>query len=213
MKKTFFPAMLLISSIATAATPIDGWYGSVFGGYAYVPNNLNTSRLSFDWTNAHYNSGYDAGGNFGFKSTPLRYEGELTYLSATLNRLNVNHVKIHNAQGFNHVGLAMANVYYDFHPLVPTIEPFLGVGVGYGYVDASFGGDLGSFGLSPYGVTNSVVAYQATGGLTYNFAEAYALNVGYRYVSTGNVGNLGHNFQSHLANVGAVYRFDGNMYK
>ena len=64
-----------------------------------------------------------------------------------------------------------------------------------------------------YDATNSVVAYQATGGLTYNFAEAYALNVGYRYVATGHVGNFGRNFQSHLANVGAVYRFDGNIYK
>ena len=213
MKKIFFSAALLITSIATAATPIDGWYSSVFGGYAYVPNNLRTSSLNFTQTNAHYNSGYDAGGNFGFKSTPLRYEGELTYLSAKLDRFNINNIRVQDAQGFNHVGLAMANVYYDFHPLVPTIEPFLGIGVGYGYIDGSFGGNLGSLRLSPYDITNSVVAYQATGGLTYNFAESYALNIGYRYVSTGHVGDLGKNFQSHLANVGAVYRFDGNMYK
>jgi len=212
MNKIFFSAALLATTLVHAATPIEGWYGSAFGGYAYIPNNLNYYSPGSVWSKSSYKAGFDVGGNFGFKSTPLRYEGELTYISASLNGFNLNRVEQTGIQGFNHVGLAMANVYYDFPALIPTIEPFLGVGVGYGYVDSEFK-STGPLGMNRYDPENNVFAYQATGGLTYNFAETYALNIGYRYVATENVGNFGKMFQSHLANVGAIYRFDGNNYK
>ena len=46
MRIALFSSTLLASSLALAATPIDGWYGSGFGGYSYMPNTINATRLN-----------------------------------------------------------------------------------------------------------------------------------------------------------------------
>jgi opacity protein-like surface antigen len=212
MKKILFTSALLVSGIASAAAPIDGWYGGVFGGYAYLPNNLSTGKGGLIRNHAEYQSGYNAGGSFGYKSAPLRYEGELTYINADLERFRVNGTTQTGVTGFNQVGLAIANIYYDCPEIITTIEPFLGIGIGYAYVDGSFK-STGPSGITRFNQSNTVFAYQGTAGLTYNFAEAWALNIGYRYVATNRVHNFGKMFQANLANVGAVYRFDENKYK
>lgn len=212
MKKTLFSTALLASSIVTAATPIDGWYASAFGGYAYLSGNLNKTHLGITRNHAEYNNGYDAGGGFGFKSAPLRYEGELTYIKGTLDKLRLNHLPQTGVSGDNQAGFGMANVYYDFPQFVDSVEPFIGMGIGYGYVEGIFKSQ-GPLDATRYSFSDSVFAYQGTAGLTYNFAEAWALNISYRYIATDRVHGLGKIFQASLANVGGVYRFDGNLYK
>ena len=203
---------LLSTSIATAATPIDGWYSSAFGGYAWVPGNVNTTTLGLTRSNTVYQSGFDAGGNLGFKSNPMRYEGELTYIKANLNKFDINGIRQTTPTGFTNAALGLANVYYDFPGLTAALQPFLGAGIGYAWVQSKLD-STGPFGISSFSNSNSVFAYQATGGLTYNLAENYALSMGYRYVATTHASDLGQMFQAHLANVGATYRFDGNKYK
>ena len=66
MKFTIISAAILASSISYSATPIDGWYGAVFGGYSYVPNNIDTNNNGWWRTNSSYQSGYDAGAAFGW---------------------------------------------------------------------------------------------------------------------------------------------------
>lgn len=206
-------ATLLVNGALFAATPIDGWYSSAFGGYTYLPNNLNKTKSGLTFTNANYQSGFDAGGSLGFKSSPMRYEGEVTYLKADINNFNINHIRQTNVNGYDQTLLGMANVYYDFPGFIaPVIQPFLGIGIGYAWIQANLN-NTGSLYPAHFRATNSAFAYQATGGFTYNFAENYALNLGYRYIGTSNVPELGRMFQAHLANVGAIYRFDGNNYK
>ena len=106
----------------------------------------------------------------------------------------------------------MLNVYYDFHNLLDALQPFLGGGIGYGWVNASLN-STGPLGVTQYSPTNTVFAYQATAGLTYNFSENYALNIGYRYIATARGNELGKSFQANLASLGAVYRFDEGRYK
>ncbi len=212
MKKIILYSALLATGIATAATPIDGWYGSAFGGYAYLPSFLHKWHKGFFLTDDRYENNFDAGLSFGFKSTPLRYEGELTYIQARLKSFNANGFKHKHAHGFNRTGLAMANIYYDFPAIVPTIEPFLGIGIGYSHITGSFNSRHPLF-RTHYDTSNNVFAYQAIAGLTYNFAETWALNVGYRYIATNHANNFGRSFQANLANLGLVYRFDGNIYK
>ena len=143
----------------------------------------------------------------------MRYEGEVTYLKANINNFQVNHIRQTNVSGYNQALLGMANVYYDFPRFIaPVIQPFLGIGIGYAWIQDRLDNTSTLYPVRFRG-TNSAFAYQATGGLTYNFAENYALNLGYRYVATSNVPELGKMFQVHLANVGATYRFDGNNYK
>ncbi|MCP0913605.1 MULTISPECIES: outer membrane protein [Legionella] len=205
-------AALFAATLATAATPIDGWYSSVFAGYAYLPDNVSNSFSGLVRNNTIYQSGYDVGGSFGYKGSPLRYEGELTYVNAELKKFNVNGVRQVGVRGYNNVILGMANVFYDFPGIVYDVQPFLGIGIGYAWINAQLNSS-GPTSPTRFTASNSAFAYQAAGGLTYNFAENYALNIGYRYVATERVDDLGKIFQAHLANVGVIYRFDEARYK
>jgi len=203
MRIAFLPALFLITSVTNAAIPVDGWYSSLFGGYAYVPANINTAGI----TNTGYKSGYDVGGSIGFKGTPMRYEGQLTYIDAGLKKFTLNSVERTGVSGNSDAFLAMGNVYYDFNTTTPTLQPFLGVGIGYARVHAKLN-STGPFGATQYSGSNNVFAYQGTAGLTYNIAPNYAINAGYRYIATKHVRSLGKSFQASLANLGVVYRFD-----
>ena len=205
-------ALLLTSNLTMAATPIEGWYTSVFGGYAYLPHFINTNHGGFNRNNVNTQAGYDVGGNLGFKSNPMRYEGELSYITAKINSFALNYVPQTGVTGYNNVALAMANVYCDLPGVTELLKPFLGVGIGYGWIQAQLNAN-GPTTVSRFSGANSTFAYQANAGLTYNFAENYALTINYRYVATTNVPELGQMFQAHIANAGATYRFDGNNYK
>lgn len=214
MRILFVAASALASTIAQAATPIDGLYTSLFGGYTYLPNNINNTQSGLTRNDAVYEPGFDAGGSLGFKSNPMRYEGEITYLTADVKHFAINNIRQNNVSGYANGVFAMANVFYDVPTQVASLQPFLGVGLGYAWIHA----ELNSFednttGQIRFAGSNSVFAYQGMAGITYNFAENYALNLGYRYVATERVGSLGKLFQAHMANLGAIYRFDGARYQ
>lgn len=212
MKFGFFPAALLASNVVCAAVPIDGWYTSLFGGYSYLPNNISTTHNGYLLSNSSFNSGYNVGGRFGYKSNPLRFEGEFTYIHANVAGFKINNVTQSYEGGDASVPIIMANIYYDFPEVIQSIEPFLGFGIGYSWVDTEFT----SAAPSPYIVYNnssSAFTYQGTAGLTFNYAENFSLDLAYRYLGTDKIGYLGKIFQANLATVGATYRFDGNRYK
>ncbi|HBI21923.1 MAG TPA: porin family protein [Legionella sp.] len=215
MKTASFVTLLLptlfFSTPGFSATPINGWYTGAFGGYANVPGNVNKTTLGITRSNTTYHSGYDAGASLGFKSNPLRYEGEMTYLKANVDQFKINHVRAVSPIGYSNAAVGLANVYYDFLGLTTPLQPYLGAGIGYAWVQTQLN-NAGPITAAHFTGSNSVFAYQATGGVTYNFAENYALNLGYRYIGTAHASELGQLFQAHLANIGAVYRFDGKSY-
>lgn len=206
--------LTLITPITYAATPIDGWYMSAQGGYAFFPGNLSkTTPSGTTYNRAVYQSGFDAGGTFGYQSRPLRYEAEISYFSDNISYYHVNGVRQTGPNGFSNAIAAMVNVFYDFPALVACpIQPFLGLGIGYAGVHLNLNA-TGPFGANHFSTTDSAFAYQGWVGLTYNFAENYALNIDYRYLATNNIFNLGSRFQAQTANVGAIYRFDGARYQ
>lgn len=203
---------LVLSSISFAATPIDGLYMSIFGGVTYLPDNVDSYHNGYFRTNANYNSGWDSGGSIGFKGNHLRYEAEVTYLQAQINHFSLNGVRQIYNLGYSNAALAMANVYYDFCEIIPAFEPYLGAGIGYGWVRAKLNTPLLPRSDWWKG-DDSVFAFQGKAGLTYNFAENYALFIEYRYVFTETGNNLGKHFQAHMGNLGAVYRFELSKYK
>lgn len=213
MKKTFVSALILFSGIASAKTPVDGWYSNVFGGFSQLPGSIDITGSGVHWSHARHHFGYDAGGSIGYKSNPLRYEVQFTYMDAEAKSFYVNGLAPDLLAGESTASLLMANVYYDFPDMVPGISPYLGAGIGYGYVTARLGAGQNGYYLYALDVNDSVFAYQATAGLTYNFAENYAVNIDYRYVGTSNVREFGKIFQANLAEVGVTYRFDGGKYK
>jgi opacity protein-like surface antigen len=80
-------------------------------------------------------------------------------------------------------------------------------------LDTSLDGRTPNGGLNHFTVSENEFAYQGTAGLTYNFAEYYALNVAYRYAAVGSKGDYGKIFQTNLATAGVIYRFDRGNYK
>lgn len=213
MKIIIASTALMASQLVSAATPLDGWYASVFGGYAHFSDNISKAQNGLIYNDTRYDSGWDAGGNFGYKSTPLRYEAELSYLTANIDTFRINNIRQANTRGSTNAVMAMANVYYDFPACIaPSLEPYLGVGLGYGRVDSKLG-STGVFGSTEFSGANSVYAYQAMAGLTFNFSENYATNIGYRYLGTERVHELGKIFQANVVNIGFTYRFDEARYK
>jgi opacity protein-like surface antigen len=213
MRTRLFSAALLASSIATAATPVDGWYTSVFGGYTYLPDNINTSNYGILFNSSGYNGGYNAGGRIGYQSNPLRYELEYTYLHATAKHFDADIVFQDEVSGNASGNLFMANVYYDFPDMLPAISPYLGFGIGYAYLQAELSSPGPFVGGTYFKTTDNVFAYQGTAGITYNFSENYAVNLAYRYVATDRPEGFGRVFQAHIANAGVVYHFDRGNYK
>lgn len=212
MRITLLSAALLATGITSAATPVDGWYTSVFGGYAYIPSNVSNSTLGYFINNVSFNKAYNMGGRIGYKSNPLRYEGEYTFLHANARFLHINSVGQNGVTGYSSANVIMANIYYDTPEMLPDIAPFLGVGIGYANIQDRLESQ-GPFGITYFTASNNSFAYQGTLGLTYNFAENYAVNLAYRYIATSSSNNLGSIFQAHIANAGVIYRFDNGNYK
>lgn len=213
MKFALCSTALLVTGIASAATPIDGWYASAFGGYTHLSSNINTNN--FDGgvfrSDVDYQGGWNAGGRIGFQSCPMRYEFEYTYLSANAQRFQVNHISQTGVSGKAAANLLMANLYYDIPEFVETLSPFLGVGVGYALTKTTLS-STGPFGLTFFNANREAFAYQGTAGITYNFSENYALNASYRYTATPTSGRFGRSFQAQMGNVGIIYRFDTCCY-
>jgi len=212
MRITLISAALLASGLTFAATPIDGWYGSAFGGYTYIPGNVENSFFGPLLNQSSFKNGYNVGGRVGFKSTPLRYEGEYTYLHASTSAYRLNLIPQTGVYGYSSANLIMANVYYDTPEILPAIVPYLGFGIGYANIQEVLN-STGPLGISQFNMSTNSFAYQGTAGLTYNFADYWALNAAYRYVATSSSNGFGTVFQAHIANMGVVYRFDSANYK
>jgi opacity protein-like surface antigen len=212
MRTTLLTTALLVSGITSAATPVDGWYASAFGGYTYVPSHVYLYQYGLFRDNDGYNGGYNAGARYGFQSNPLRYEAEYTYLTANAKHFNVNFQPQTGTTGYTSGNFIMANIYYDTPEMLPAIAPFLGAGIGYGYLKTKLasGGPLGP---TYFNDGEGGFAYQGTVGLTYNFAENYAVNVAYRFIATDQIDLFGRSYTAHLASAGAIYRFDQGNYK
>lgn len=211
MKRILFSAALLSSNLVFAAEPVDGWYTGLFGGYTYFTSELNR-HLFGSHLNVNYDNGFNAGARIGFQSNPIRYELEYTYLRATPERLRAPTIGRIHVDGYTHLNAVMANLYYDFPDLLPEVSPFLGVGIGYTFTQSRIRYDDPYIGFS-IGDNDHAFTYQATAGLTYNFAENWAINAAYRYLGTADSGNFNRNLQAHMGNVGIVYRFDCWNYK
>lgn len=212
MKIVFFFLTSLISSLAIGAPAIDGWYTSVFGGYTGLLDNLSVTNFGLARGFASYEGGYNVGGRFGYQCNPLRFEGELTYLQADIESFRINSLPQIGVTGEAAAWFGMANLYYDFPDMVTAVRPFLGLGLGYGWVDGTFK-STGPLFTTSFDKSEYTVAFQATAGLTYNFSENYAVNAAYRYVGTDRLDNLGKMFQANLATVGIIYRFNEVSYK
>ncbi len=122
----------------------------------------------------------------------FRFEGELAWHDSSIDDPQFffpGHIQSLN------IGVLsiMANGYYDLE-LNGPFKPYVGVGVGFGFIEAE--GDLG-FGFVDED-TDIGFAYQLMGGLAFDVSPRAAITLGYRYFGTTDpdVSVAGHNFQT-----------------
>lgn len=202
----------IASGFTYAATPINGWYSEVFGGYNYLPSNIHTVYNGYTINRSKYNSGYNGGGRIGFKDSPMRYEGEISYITAFPSQYYINNVRQTGYSGQSSATAALANVYFDLPEMVIALTPYISGGIGYAYLSTNLT-STGPTTTYRFKETDSVFAYQGSVGLNYNFVNNYSLDIAYRYLGTSSAGHIGAPFQAHMAVAGATYRFDGVDYK
>lgn len=213
MNSKILIAAFLATGVASAATPVDGFYTSVFGGYTYLPDSVNTVFDGYLFNGTSFNNGYNVGGRIGYQNHPMRYELEYTYYTANNTGFGVDFLPQEGPFAGNSSGnLLMANIYYDFPEMLPAISPFLGLGIGYASIQTTLSSE-GPLLPAYFSASESAFAYQGTTGITYNFAENYAVNLSYRYIATGKSGVFGRVYQNHTADVGVIYHFDQGNYK
>ncbi|KTC89675.1 outer membrane beta-barrel protein [Fluoribacter dumoffii] len=209
MKFVFFSASLLASGIAAAATPVNGWYSSIFGGYAHLSEKVSKTILGLTFSETLSSDGFNAGLRLGYQANPVRFEVEYTYIQPENKEFDFGLLELERKTNAN---VGMGNIYFDFSDgILPTIYPFIGAGIGYAYVHTKIT-DTGPIGGTFVDVKKGVFAYQGTAGLTFNFEENWALNASYRYLATSDADHV-EKYQAQMGDVGIVYRFDYCNYK
>lgn len=194
---------LSLSQTSLGATPVSGIYARAFGGVALIPGNVNTST----YTNSKYRTGFDAGALLGYKSGPVHYGLEGTYIKANTNKFNFNGTTQVTTSGSSQATVAMLVLGYDFEDVVNSLSPYIDVGIGYGHIKTTLNST--SPNNTNFSGSDNLFAYQGRLGLTYNFAENAALDIAYRYVRTSKSDNTFNSvYQAHLGNIGIIYRFN-----
>jgi opacity protein-like surface antigen len=86
----------------------------------------------------------------------------------------------------------LANAYIDIPLNLSFINPYVGAGVGYGWVNSDGGEDDSGF------------TYSLMGGATWNLSDSMALDTGYRF---RDIAIDGSNFKDHSLTAGILFRF------
>ncbi len=226
IKKLHFAATILALSVAvpltasaasytptsyapTSATD-DGWYVSVLAGAGYTPNLHTPDPLEIA---SYRKPSWQVGAALGYRSGPIRYEGEFLYQHAAIRSINALDggtlvLKDFGLSGITQVSTGLANIYYDFNQISAStpLNPYLGLGVGYANVynrlDTSFfDGDFA------HTHNSGAFAYQGIAGLNYNFDRTISMQLDYRYFATTHVNVLDARWQNHTLNLGMTFLF------
>lgn len=224
MFMSLFTFMIVFSSSAYSAE--EGWYvrGSVGPALLEDADGSTISGVNLaaieDLINADLPDGttysldleYDPsffiklapGYNFGY----FRLEGELTYQINKINKVN-EHIYIPDVSsdsGSSELNGSdvtatsiLINGYYDFLK-GNTLQPYITAGIGMARVKTH---------IQVVKDSDSVFAYQAGVGLSYNMSENVVLDFGYRYFATSDIEFLGVKLSnsSHSLLFGARYNF------
>jgi len=172
------------ADLDTADTAMN-FYVSVFGGAAFPGSYKNsfvgTLGSRYKYT-TKFDTGFIVGGAVGvdnFLMENLRSEVEISYFRFKLKSLRgtTAGAAVPNPKGHLSSVNILANLWYDID-LGMVVTPYLGGGAGIGIVDSKVrtpavgsiwsGSDVG-------------FAYQLGAGFKYDFSEALALDVGYRF--------------------------------
>ena len=196
LKKTaaIFSLLSAAMGLGSVAHATDGWYGRVEGGYGF-DGKINFDKL----TDPKFDNGWMVDGAIGKawggeSDIGYRLEGEISYRSNDFK-------SPYNGADAN-AWAGMLNGYVDFNRQ-GKIQPYLGLGVGYGHVE------LNGFGGS---VDDSGVAYQGMAGVGIPLSQTLTLDIGYKYFTVRNLGfdldgRFDGDYEHQAATVGLRWQF------
>ncbi|WP_043358563.1 OmpA family protein [Belnapia sp. F-4-1] len=181
LRKALLAATVLALPVAAQAQPVSGLYIGAGGGLnIHQDSNNNGARTKFDDIGAVGLA--SIGWGFG---NGLRAEIEGSYRTNDIRSITSNGGAVRGNSGYLRNYAAMANVLYDFNLGLPIV-PYLGVGVGYGWVDVDKANIAGPDG-SRYRIedTDGRFAYQGIAGAAFNLpVPGLALTAEYRFYGT-----------------------------
>lgn len=220
--------VMILMPAASFANPLKrGGYMSGFIG-ATVPKDMNVTTEDFT-ANRIYNDkvefdpgvnvGMTGGYNFGF----FRLEGELSYKHGEMKEITdlSDNYRYRNVSGDVGVLAVLMNGFFDIRNDSP-ITPYFGGGVGYAtlYLSDTYGtntrGGFTTRDLLYSEDLDSVLAFQAGGGVEIALNSVLSLDLSYRYFGTSKAelgDDWGNNtltelkFKSHNAGVGLRIKF------
>lgn len=162
--KSVVMTTLLLSSVAHAINPIQGWYAGLLLGGSKSPdinfNVISPLNLLSGQGVLSYSVLGNVGGQAGYRKNQFRAEGEFLYNNNPYKHMNINGVDIPNAgspattvqqlsiqsqtisnpftfSGCTNTFAWMLNGFYDFY--IPNytehLVPYVGLGIGYEKVD------------------------------------------------------------------------------
>jgi opacity protein-like surface antigen len=181
---------------AAAAPVMANGYGIGYlglrGSYVTADNQVTTSAPIDD--ERSFADGWGLTGFMGFIiDESLRGEIEAGYRINNLDNVEVLRNTLlggsvgstFEGTGQVDMGLAMANLYYDFPIKGVPVLPWVGVGAGAAYVNYSFRYDYGDALFPAYGKDSDwQFAYQLMAGVTVPVGETTSMTLGYRYFKT-----------------------------
>ncbi len=200
---------MLLPSAAWAQN--NAWY--VAGGLgASFPNDVDITQAGTTLT-TELDTGILATGAFGrsFDNQIFRAEAEVLYNTNDVSALNVSGVGSVIAGGdISTLGL-MVNGYYDIDTNSKW-RPYIGGGIGGANVSIN---SLSSLGVLIADDDTTVFAYQVKVGVAYEFTQALAGTLGYRFFATEDadfVDSAGAPFsadgiEAHIVELGVRFRF------
>ena len=168
-----------------------------------TPANAQTSRLYFagylglNTSNDQYfsESSSSTSGDIEMKNTLLyagalgirlsrqfRLEGELSYRKTDMDRITFSDGGDFELGGELRTWLALANLYYDFDVNWKNIQPFVGIGLGFGWHNGEVY-DLSGLAANVSEDSNGI-AWQVGGGFKYRVNPDLAFTSAYRYIDS-----------------------------
>jgi OOP family OmpA-OmpF porin len=163
-----------------AQAQLQGFYVGGAGGVdfpvdAKAPTSGGENKVKYD-------AGPTGSLSLGYKFGAFRAELEGNYRTNDVNK--TSGAALSSPHGHTRMWGAMLNGFYDINTGT-AFTPYLGAGVGVGFVHASLNGvrPIGST-LGGYSGSDTVFAYQGIAGASYALSPHLSLTADYRYVAT-----------------------------
>jgi len=181
--KTLLSVLALVLSFVAAPAFAAGGYLGVEGGAVWLSDSSWTAA-GIGLGEAKFDTGYALGAVGGYNFGTWRLEGEFAYRSN--DNKQISGFGFTDPLGGETTSTTlMANAYYDFRMVSPTVYPYIGAGIGCSWVkenatDPTFGGG------TIINDTEAVFAYQFIAGIGFDVTKEFTIALDYRYFATSN---------------------------